>query len=52
MFTMDSDRLRLPKLGTSTTVYTPGEGGAITPSDVALQQVEMVARKYAVYSYG
>jgi HK97 family phage major capsid protein len=47
---MTSDTLSVPKRTDGTTVYYPGEGGAITPSDITFGQVNLVAKKYAQLS--
>lgn len=53
---MTSDTLRVPKYsdtqgydpgGTGLSVTYPGEGGAITPSDLVFDQVSLAATKYA-----
>jgi HK97 family phage major capsid protein len=46
----DSDRVKLPKLKSSVTVVNPGEGGAITPSDIAVERLEVPVRKYATHT--
>lgn len=45
---LSGERMQLPSLSSSTTVYTPGEAGTITDSSLALRTVAIVARKYAV----
>mgnify|MGYP001568497910 FL=1 len=46
---MTSDTLDVPRLEGSLTVYYPGEGAAITPSDLTFGQVNLVAQKMAAY---
>ncbi len=44
---MGGDRLEVPRITSDLTVYCPGEGNAITPSDVEVGQVGLNARKLA-----
>jgi HK97 family phage major capsid protein len=46
----DSDRVKLPKLKSSVTVVNPGEAGAITASDIAVERLEVPVRKYATHT--
>jgi len=45
---MASDTLTIPRISGNTTVYFPGEGGSITPSDLATDAVNLSAKKLAV----
>jgi HK97 family phage major capsid protein len=47
---MSSDTLDLPVRASGVTVYYPGEGLAITDSDMAFGQVKLTARKFATLS--
>ncbi|MFH1614923.1 MAG: phage major capsid protein [Planctomycetota bacterium] len=42
---MKSDRLMVPKVESDLTIYCPGEGGAVTPSDMSFSQVALTCRK-------
>jgi HK97 family phage major capsid protein len=44
---MTSDSLDIPKWAAGLTVYYPGEGNAITASDLTFDQVNLLAVKYA-----
>lgn len=45
---MNSSDMRLVRVTTDPTVYEPGEGSAITPSDAAFDSIQLTARKLAV----
>lgn len=46
-YPMASDRTIAPKWDSGLTVYCPGAGGTITASDIGLNMIEMVAKKWA-----
>lgn len=46
VYPMASDRAVAPKLSSGLTVYCPGEGTAITPSDLALKTVGLTAKMW------
>lgn len=48
---MTSNDLSIPKKLSGTTVYYPGEAGAITPSDATWGQIALNAKKRAILSY-
>lgn len=43
-----SGEIIVPKIETDLTVYCPGEGGTITPSDVVFSQVRLLPKTWAV----
>lgn len=45
---MSSDVMSIPRVGGNTTAYYVGEAAEITASDMAVEQVQLVARKLAV----
>jgi len=47
VFPIGQNSGQLPKVSADLTVYCPGEGGAITQSDMGFQQVTITARKWA-----
>ena len=48
IYPMTSDTLNVPNASTSTTTYYPGEATAITASDIAFTQVQLLAKKLAI----
>jgi HK97 family phage major capsid protein len=48
---MNANDLSIPKKLSGTTVYYPGEAGAITPSDQTWGQIGLNAKKRAILSY-
>lgn len=52
VFTMQSDRLELPKLTQSSTVYATGERGTVTESSPVFGRVALDAQAYAVRTVG
>ena len=44
---MASEKVTVPKVDTDLTIYSPGEGGGITESDMAFSQVGLTAQKLA-----
>jgi len=48
---MSSDTEAIPMLNSGTSVYYPGEEGEITPSDLDLGRVNLIAKKRAILSY-
>jgi HK97 family phage major capsid protein len=45
-YAMKTDAEEIPKLGSSVTVYNPGEGNPITASDLQFATVRLASRKY------
>jgi len=49
---MQSDRMELPRLGTSATVYAVNEAATVTPSNPTFQKVALDSKTFAVRALG